>query len=345
MKICFLMYPWERVTKGDSTLRMIHESVKRGHEVAMVTPERLSIRDSITMGNCEVFTTNQKVSSSVSSFRENCKKTFKFLPLAEFDVVFMRANPPLDPFVLNFLDSIKDDVFVMNAVQGLREANNKIYTAAYYDPDQEFIPKTYVSKDVNYLQQIIEETDQEQMIMKPLDGYGGKGVIIIEKSASNNIKSLLDYYVNSSTKDGKSQYVILQEYIEGAEKGDIRVFMLHGEPIGALRRVPSKGDMRSNISAGGTTEKYKLSKEEIRVCRKIGVKLVRDGLFFAGLDLIGSKLVEVNVLSPGAMTEFNTLNKTKIQVKIIDYLEKTVKARKAALAKDNEIDMNSITID
>tara|TARA_B110000285_G_scaffold59710_1_gene68527 strand:- start:969 stop:1334 length:366 start_codon:yes stop_codon:yes gene_type:complete len=121
--------------------------------------------------------------------------------------------------------------------------------------------------------------------------------------------------------------------------------MLHGEPIGALRRVPSKGDMRSNISAGGTTEKYKLSKEEIRVCRKIGVKLVRDGLFFAGLDLIGSKLVEVNVLSPGAMTEFNRLNKTKIQVKIIDYLEKTVKARKAALAKDNEIDMNSITID
>jgi glutathione synthase len=345
MKICFLMYPWERVTKGDSTLRMIHESVKRGHEVAMVTPERLSIRDSITMGNFEVFTTNQKVSSSVSSFRENCEKTFKFLPLAEFDVVFMRANPPLDPFVLNFLDSIKDDVFVMNAVQGLREANNKIYTAAYYDPDQEFIPKTYVSKDVNYLQQIIEETDQEQMIMKPLDGYGGKGVIIIEKSASKNIKSLLDYYVNNSGKDGKSQYVILQEFIEGAEKGDVRVFMLHGEPIGALRRVPSKGDVRSNISAGGTTEKYKLSKEEIRVCRKIGVKLVRDGLFFAGIDLIGTKLVEVNVLSPGAVTEFNRLNKTKLQIKIIDYLEKTVEARKTALAKDNDIDMNSITLD
>ena len=71
----------------------------------MVTPERLSIRDSITMGNCEVFTKDQKVSSSVSSFRQNCEKTYKFLPLAEFDVVFMRANPPLDPFVLNFLDS------------------------------------------------------------------------------------------------------------------------------------------------------------------------------------------------------------------------------------------------
>ncbi|MFT4601252.1 MAG: glutathione synthase [Arenicella sp.] len=339
------MYPWERVTKSDSSLRLIHESVKRGHEVAMVTPERLSIRDSITMGNCEVFTTNQKVSSSITSFRQNCEKSYQFLPLAEFDVVFMRANPPLDLFVLNFLDSIKDDVFVMNAVQGLREANNKIYTAAYYDPDQEFIPKTYVSKDVDYLLKIIEESDQEQMIMKPLDGYGGKGVIIIEKTASKNIKSLLDYYVNSSTKDGKSQYVILQEFIEGAEKGDVRVFMLHGQPIGALRRVPAKGDVRSNISAGGTTEKYKLSKDEVRLCRKIGEKLVRDGLFFAGLDLIGNKLVEVNVLSPGALTEYNRLNKAKLQIKVIDYLEKRVKARKEAVQKDNEVDMNSITID
>lgn len=339
------MYPWDRVTKGDSTLRLIHESVKRGHEVAMTTPERLSIRDSVTMANCEVFTRNQKVSSSVTSFRQNCEKKFQFAPLAEFDVVFMRANPPLDPFTLNFLDSIKDDVFVMNAVQGLREANNKIYTAAYYDADQEFIPKTYVSKDIDYLQQIIAESDQEQMIMKPLDGFGGKGVIIVEKSAAKNTKSLLDYYVNNNTKDGKSQYVILQEYIEGAEKGDVRVFMLHGEPIGALRRVPSKGDVRSNISAGGTTEKHTLSKEEVRICRKIGVKLVRDGLFFAGLDIIGNKLVEVNVLSPGAMTEYNRLNKAKLQVKIIDYLEKTVKARKEALSKNSNKDMNSITID
>ncbi|MBS9774130.1 MAG: glutathione synthetase [Tenacibaculum sp.] len=333
MKICFLMYPWERVTKTDSTLRMIHECVKRGHDVAMVTPDRLSIHDSVTMANCEVFTKGQKVSSSIESFRQNCEKSFKFLPMREFDTVFMRANPPLDPFVLNFLDSIKDDVFVMNAVQGLREANNKIYTAAYYDPENEFIPKTYVSKDVEYLQRIIEESDQEQMIMKPLDGYGGKGVIIIEKSASKNIKSLLDYYVNSSSKGAKSQYVILQEYIEGAEKGDVRVFMLHGEPIGAVRRVPSVGEVRSNISVGGSTVKHKLSKEEIKMCRKIGEKLVRDGLFFAGLDIIGNKLVEVNVLSPGAMYAYNKLNKAKLQVKIIDYLEKRVAERKEASSK------------
>jgi len=321
------MYPWDKMTKGDSTLRMIHECVKRGHSVAMTTPERLGIRDSVTMANCEVFKKDQKVSSSINSFRNNVEKYWKNLPLTGFDVVFMRANPPLDPILLNFLDSIKDDVFVMNAVRGLREANNKIYTAAYHDPDHDFIPITHVSKDVNYLKQIIEESDQEQMIMKPLDGYGGRGVIIIEKSASKNIKSLLDFYVNNSSRDGKSQYVILQEYIADADKGDVRVFMLNGKPIGALKRIPSTGDIRSNITAGGSIAKHKLTKDEIKMCLTIGDKLVRDGLFFAGLDLIGGKLIEVNVMSPGAITEYNRLNNTKLQVKIIDYLEKTVEER------------------
>lgn len=335
MRICFLMYPWETMTKGDSTLRLIHECVKRGHFVAMTTPERLGIRDSITMANSEVFKLDQKISYSINSFRKNVEKYWKNLPLAGFDVVFMRANPPLDPLVLNFLDSIKDNVFVMNAVRGLREANNKIYTAAYYDPDHDIIPTTHVSKDVNYLKQIIDESDQEQMIMKPLDGYGGRGVIIIEKSASKNIRSLLDFYVNQSSRDGKSQYVILQEYVPGADQGDVRVFMLNGKPIGALKRIPSTGDIRSNITAGGSIAKYKLSKEEVKLCKRIGEKLVRDGLYFTGLDLIGGKLIEVNVMSPGAITEYNRLNKTKLQVKIIDFLEKTVAKRKLETEKEN----------
>lgn len=95
MKICFLMYPWESMTKGDSTLRMVHEAVKRGHSVAVTTPERLGIRESVTMANCEVFKLGQKISSSINLFRNTAEKYWKNLPLADFDVVFMRANPPL----------------------------------------------------------------------------------------------------------------------------------------------------------------------------------------------------------------------------------------------------------
>jgi glutathione synthase len=100
--------------------------------------------------------------------------------------------------------------------------------------------------------------------------------------------------------------------------------MLNGKPIGAIRRRPAKGDARSNISAGGTVEKYKLTKSDKILCEKIGDKLVRDGIYYAGLDLIGGKLIEVNVLSPGTITDINKLNNVKIQSKILDYLEDVV---------------------
>lgn len=321
MKICFIMYPWDRVNpKQDSTLRIIHELVSRNHEVAITYPQNLTIRDSITLSLCRNIERGYKVSSSIPSFYKNIVFKEEMRPLQGFDVIFMRDNPPMDPLVLNFLDSIKDDVFICNAVDGLREANNKIYTAAYYDPNRELIPATHVSKNIDYLLRIIEESDNDKMIMKPLDGYGGSGVIVIEKSAMHNIKSLLDFYVNR--KEGKSSYVIVQEYVEGADEGDVRVLMLNGEPIGALRRRPAKGDARSNISAGGSVEKYKLTVADKILCRKVGEKLVRDGIYYAGLDIIGGKLIEVNVMSPGTITDINKLNNTKIQKKIVDYIER-----------------------
>jgi glutathione synthase len=323
MKICFIMYPWEKIDpKQDSTLRILHECVKRDFDVAITYPQNLTIRDSITYSFCRTFKKVKPLSVSMTKFYKSAEFEKGMRPLNEFDVIFMRDNPPLDPLVLNFLDSIKDEVFIMNAVDGLREANNKIYTAAYHDPKHELIPKTHVSKNIDYLIRTIEESDNEKMILKPLDGYGGRGVIVIEKSAMHNIKSLLEFYINKSK--GESNYVILQDYIEGAEKGDVRVLMLNGKPIGALRRVPAKGDVRSNISAGGSVEKYRLNKADKILCAEVGKKLVQDGIFYAGLDIIGSKLVEVNVLSPGTITDINRLNNVKIQEKIVDYLETVV---------------------
>jgi len=320
------MYPWERVIPSqDSTLRIIHEAVKRGHEVSITHPSNLTIRDSITLSLCKQISLAEKLTSNITSFYKTVKFNTEMCPLKEFDVIFMRDNPPLDGLVLNFLDSIKDDVFIINAIDGLREANNKIYTAAYFDPERKLIPATYVSKNIDYLLRIIEESENDKMIMKPLDGYGGSGVIIIEKSAMKNIRSLLDFYINRDRDH--SNYVILQEYIEGAEEGDVRILMLNGKPIGALKRIPIKGDVRSNISAGGSVEKYKLTKEDKILCEKIGEKLVRDGIYYAGLDLINGKLIEVNVMSPGTIADINKLNKVKLQEKIINYLEKVVESR------------------
>lgn len=321
------MYPWERVNASqDSTLRLIHEAVKKGHQVSITHPPNLTIRDSVTLSLCKEIVLKEKLTHSITAFYKTVEFKSEMVELSTFDVIFMRDNPPLDSLVLNFLDSIKDDVFIMNAIDGLREANNKIYTAAYSDPEHELIPATHVSKNIDYLLRIIQESENNKMIMKPLDGYGGSGVIVIEKSAMQNIRSLLDFYINRES--GKSNYVILQDYIEGAEEGDVRILMLNGQPIGALRRRPAAGDARSNISAGGTVEKYKLTKADKTLCANIGEKLVRDGIYYAGLDLINGKLIEVNVMSPGTITDINKLNKVRLQEKIIAYLETVVEQRR-----------------
>ena len=290
----------------------------------MCTPANLTIRDSVTNAFCRVINRMEKVPSTLKSFYAKATLREEMLPLAGFDAIFFRANPPLDPIMLNFLDSVKDDVFIINSLQGMREANNKLYTAAFGDAHSNIIPNTHISKNKDYLVRQIKESKADKMIIKPLNGFGGSGVILIEKSAMNNINSLLDFYINSS--DGSSNYVILQDYIEGADQGDVRILMLNEEAIGAMKRVPGSDDHRSNVSAGGSIAKHTLTKTEKALCKQIGPKLVKDGLYFVGIDVIGGKLVEVNVMSPGGITYMNKVykNKVKIQEKVIDFLESKV---------------------
>lgn len=336
MNICFLMYPWEEIKPdNDSSLTLIHECSKRGHGVAICTPSNLTIRNSVTNAFCTIINRMEKVPSTPKSFYKNAKTREEMLPLAGFDAIFMRANPPLDPLMLNFLDSVKDDVFIINSVQGMREANNKLYTAVFEDPNNEIIPVTHVSKNKNYLIKTIEESASDKMILKPLNGYGGSGVILIEKSAMGNINSLLDFYISKS--DGSSDYVILQEYIEGAEKGDVRILLLNGLPIGAMKRIPGDKDHRSNVTAGGRVEKHRLTQAEKLLCKKIGPKLVKDGLYFVGIDVINGKLVEVNVMSPGGITYINKVSKVKLQEKVVDFLESKILEKNAAFRRMTDL--------
>ncbi|MEJ2113345.1 MAG: glutathione synthase [Flavobacteriaceae bacterium] len=325
MNVCFLMYPWENIDpENDTSLALIKECSKRGHGVALCTPANLTIRNSVTNAFCTVVGRMDKVPNSLKSFYKKAEIREEMLPLAGFDAIFFRANPPLDPIMLNFLDSVKDDVFIINSLEGMRIANNKLYTAAFGDTHSNIIPNTHVSKNKRYLVKQIKESKADKMILKPLNGFGGSGVILIEKSAMSNINSLLDFYITSS--DGSSNYVILQDYIEGADQGDVRILLLNGEPVGAMKRVPGNDDHRSNVSAGGSVQKHNLTKAEKALCKQIGPKLVKDGLYFVGIDVIGGKLVEVNVMSPGGITYMNKVYKSKVKVeeKIIDFLESKV---------------------
>ena len=191
MNILFLMYPWKDIDpETDSTLRLIHECV---------TTHNLTMRDSVSSAFCQVFKKGITTPVSITSFYKKAEFKKSRLPLAGFDTIIMRANPPLDPITLNFLDSVREDAFIMNDIDGLRIANTKLYTASFDDPSNHFIPVTHVSKTPEYLENVLSESASSKMIMKPLDGYGGQGVILVEKHAQKSFHSLLEFYINSGS--------------------------------------------------------------------------------------------------------------------------------------------------
>lgn len=318
MNICFIINDWEEIDPEiNSSLRIIHEAVRREHVVGILYARNLTVRNNVVSGFVNIIKHNGPVKDNIPSFYKKVKFESKLLPLKGFDVIFLSRNPPLDWLMVNFLDSLKKDVLIINDIDGIRKANNKLYTTTIEDSSQ-FIPETHVSKNIKYLTDTIKESEKSKWILKPLVGFGGQGIIVLEKKAMQNIRSLLEFYIDGGDR---KNYVILQEYIHGAEEGDVRVLLLGGEPIGAMRRIPSDGDPRSNVKTGGKAVKHTLTKQEILLCKHIGPKLVSDGIFFAGLDLIQEKLIEVNVLSPGGITRINRFNRTKLQRKILDYLE------------------------
>lgn len=329
INICFVIDTWDQMkAETNSTLRIIQEAVARGHNVGILFPRNLTVRENVTYGLFSMIEPH-KVPEKPVTFYTKTKLEKKRLPVKGFDVIFLRADPPLDWLMLNFLDSAKDDTLIINDIDGLRMANNKLYLTTFED-SSEFIPETFVSKDKDYLYEVVMHSKAAKMILKPLDGFGGSGVIVIEKSAKSNVKSLLDFYTghNDSRK-----YVILQELVPGAEKGDTRIMMLEGSPIGAYRRVPASGENRANIAAGGTAVKHSLTRRDREICAHIGPKLVKDGIFLSGIDVIGDKLIEINVLSPGGIVNINRLNRTRLERQILDSIESKYRKKESAFLR------------
>lgn len=323
MHVGFLIEDWANMEPGkSSTLLIMQECMMRGYDVSVLYVRNLTVRNNVVYGFVKRVRMPAKIPEQVASFHKRAQLEDKLIPLQALDVIFIRKDPPIDPITYNFLDSVKDLTMVVNEVDGLRKANNKLYTTTFHDPGNEFLPVTHVSKNKDYLVRIIRESESEQMILKPLDGSGGRGVIVLEKRAMNSIHSLLDFYI-----DGGRNYVILQEYIEGAENGDVRVMMLNGRFIGAYNRKPADGEFRANIQTGGSAHKYTMTASQHRILRKVGPKLARDGLYFVGLDMIGDKILEVNVCNPGGIDNINRLNKVKLQRKVVDFLEDKAQER------------------
>jgi glutathione synthase len=317
LKIGVVMDPIDKINiDKDTTFVMMLEAEARGHEVYYMELEDLSIRGAVPEGRFR----------RVSVARATPHHRFGEQgagPLADFDVILMRKDPPFDMkfFFATHLLSLVDErkCLVVNHPLGLREANEKLYALKF----PELIPPTLVGSGIDRLKQFMNDQGGE-MIVKPLDGCGGSGIFYLNRK-DRNTNALLEAATNNGTNP-----IMAQHYIPEVRKGDKRIIVLNGEPLGALLRIPREDETRSNLHVGGEAVKTSLDSRDLEICRVMAPSLKQLGLYFVGLDVIGGYLTEVNVTSPTGVQEINALDKVRLEKKIIDFVEK----KTAALRKN-----------
>jgi glutathione synthase len=252
----------------------------------------------------------------------NCLKKDEliFENITDLDALFLRKNPPLIYQTMEFLSPVNERVFMINSTAGQVLANSKLYTLNF----PEIIPETHISRDPARLKKIIDDFGGS-MVVKPLQRYGGEGVIKVSVRDKENLNSLINYYVQAFRNYPNREPIMVQEYLDGVkEAGDVRILLLNGEILGAMSRKPKDGDFRTNIHAGAKAYKHVVTPTEKRICENIKQRLVQDGLYFVGIDIIADKLVEINCLSPGGIPRINRLENASLEEKVIDFIEQKV---------------------
>ncbi len=308
VRFLFIMDPFaELAWTKDTSFAFMRAAQNRGHEVFHCLPRDVSNR------GAEVFARASRLSVEATNPWLTARGS-AVLELADLDAVLIRKDPPFDRdylFLTQQLDLVKDRVLVMNDPQGLRDANEKLFAFQFVA----YMPRSLVSSDPAQLL-AFTETVGGRAVLKPLDGAGGSGVVVLSTN-DNNSRSLADIW----TREGK-QLALVQEYQPAVRVGDKRVLLLDGVPLGAILRVPRADDVRANIHAGGRVEPAELSAAESELVAAVGPKLRAHGLYFVGLDLIGERLIEVNVTSPTGIQELSRFSGRPVEEDVIAWVER-----------------------
>lgn len=311
LKIGVVMDPLDKINVDkDTTFVLMLEAQRRGHEVYFMELDDLFIRGGTPLGRYR----RLELAQATPHYYLGEYVTGQ---LDDFDSLWMRKDPPFDLkfFFVTHLLSLIDQrkCFVMNDPQGLREANEKLYALRF--PEQ--IPQTLVSSDMARLKEFMNELGGE-MIVKPLDGCGGSGVFYLNEQ-DRNTNSILE----AATDNGR-RLVMGQRYLPEIRQGDKRIVVLNGEPLGAVLRVPLESETRGNIHVGGQGVKTEVTERDREICAALAPLLRADGLYFVGLDVIGSYLTEVNVTSPTGIQEVNALDHVQLESDVVDFVERQV---------------------
>jgi len=291
MRHAFIMDPLDGVKPyKDTTYFLMLAAHERGHEVFYVDPATLSLRHD------EVYATVVKVEVSADH-----KQPFHCEPqvscaLATMDTVWIRQDPPFDRsyfYVTLLLDQLPAQVQIINKPVTVRNWNEKLAALRYPD----FTPKTLVSRSGQEIAGFLRE--QKRITVKPVDGHGGKGIIFLDVGEEG-----LSEQLDRATHGGR-HWVVAQQYLPAAHEGDKRILLLDGEPLGAILRVHAEGAELNNLDQGGSAQESKLDQQDWQICEAMRGDLVAHGVRFAGIDVIGGMLIEINITSPTGLQEMS----------------------------------------
>ena len=307
MKIAFQMDPIGAIDiNGDSSFRLAEEAQARGHELFYYTPEHLAYdQGRITARGWPL--TVQRVEGD--HYRLGAQTT---VDLAEYDVVWLRQDPPFDMFYItttHLLQRLMPETLVVNDPFWVRNFPEKLLILDFPD----LMPPTTIARDLDTIRAFKDR--HGDVILKPLYGNGGAGVFLLTEP-DRNLTSLHELFTGFSREP-----LIVQKFLPDVRKGDKRVILVDGAPVGAINRVPAKGETRSNMHVGGRPEKIGLSERDLEICARIGPLLRDKGQVFVGIDVIGDYLTEINVTSPTGIQELERFDGINVAGQIWDVIE------------------------
>jgi len=307
LKVAIQMDPIELVDiDADSTFRIAEEAQTRGHDLFYYNPSKLILDNGVVNAKgCKL-----KVMREQGNHFELGRE--QLVNLNDFDVVWLRQDPPFDMGYITYthiLDRLGPDTLVVNDPFWVRNYPEKLLVLDFPD----LTPPTVIARDINVLKEF--KNKHQDIIIKPLYGNGGAGVFRLGPD-DKNISSLHELFSGINNEP-----LIAQKFLPDVSKGDKRVILVDGTPVGAINRVPAQGETRSNMHVGGRPEKIELSERDLEICAKIGPLLKEKGQIFVGIDVIGPWLTEINVTSPTGIQELERFNNENIAGLIWDSIE------------------------
>lgn len=308
LKVGFQMDPMEGVNiNADSTFRIALEAQARGHSLVYWTPDKLAYIEGrvVAQGRSMELRREEGNHVTLGEMRE--------YDLADLDVVWLRQDPPFDMGYItttHLLDRVHPGTLVVNDPTWVRGWPEKLMVLDFHD----LTPPTAVARDLETLKAF--KARHGDVILKPLYGNGGAGVFRLTPD-DRNLNSLHEVFTSINNEP-----LIMQKFLPAVAKGDKRVILIDGEPVGAINRVPAEGETRSNMHVGGRPEKVELTDRDREICAAIGPRLRDAGQIFVGIDVIGDWLTEINVTSPTGLQELEAFDGTNASALIWEAIEK-----------------------